>query len=179
MVKRFTAIALTAVLSSAGTAAVLVALPAGAQQDPGAEEEATEDAKAEHPRHCAPGRFLAGLIEDGTITEEQADAIREALRAAVRERERGTSRLEVLEGALAGLVAEGTISQQQADAVTALVEERRAALSERRERFQERREHFRERMRERGFKRFHDRGDPDASTFTPRWVPPGDASLAA
>ncbi|HRE00221.1 MAG TPA: hypothetical protein PLV68_02910 [Ilumatobacteraceae bacterium] len=74
------------------------------------------------------GMALEELVADGTITQEQADAVTAAVKAA-REAARTTdesatsterpARGEVTSGVLAALVADGTITQAQADAVIA------------------------------------------------------------
>lgn len=72
-------------------------------------------------------RVLDDLVADGTITQEQADAVREAVRAEACER-LAARRLHPLPGilseALDDLVADGTITQEQADAVVEALRER-------------------------------------------------------
>ena len=67
------------------------------------------------------GGPLASLVESGTISQDEATAIREALTAnhetnrAAKQAERDATMNEVL----AGLVADGTLTQAQADAIAA------------------------------------------------------------
>ncbi len=78
----------------------------------------SEDRKRGEGRHSGP---LASLVQAGTISQDEATAIRQALKAthdgdrAARQAERDATMNEVL----AGLVAGGTLTQAQADAIAA------------------------------------------------------------
>lgn len=67
------------------------------------------------------GGALTSLVEDGTITESDVDAIRDAMKAAherdqqAHQAERAAAKAEIL----ADLVANGTLTQAQADAISA------------------------------------------------------------
>ena len=81
------------------------------------------------PRGEGPrGGALTSLVTDGTVTQSQADAVKEALhssrddhRAAARG-ERHAAREAARAAALAGLVADGTLTQAQADAIATAIE---------------------------------------------------------
>lgn len=87
----------------------------------------TPDAAAERDGTCRGGRIghvVSGLVDDGTITQAQADAIAEGVRT---QKEASTDRgpeakAAALDAALKDLVSKGTITQAQSDAVTAAVE---------------------------------------------------------
>lgn len=77
---------------------------------------------------------LAALVTDGTLTQEQSDAIVAAIEAAktaakAAAEESGTrpERGAVLTATLAELVTNGTVTQEQSDAVTAAIEANRPA----------------------------------------------------
>ncbi len=67
------------------------------------------------------GGALTSLVADGTLTQSDVDAIREAMQAAhegdkeARQAERAAAKAEIL----ADLVADGTLTQAQADAISA------------------------------------------------------------
>ncbi len=83
MNKLIATIGLTAALG-AGAFAVGAVLPVGAQEDPpGSEEETTTEGRWQRPHILDDA--LAGLVEDGTLTQPQADAVREAVRAEIAE----------------------------------------------------------------------------------------------
>lgn len=78
--------------------------------------------------------ILQGLVDDGTISAEQRDAVLEALEdvgARVRMRHRG---VRVLNEALERLVADGTLTEEQVEAIRAeireVIQEHREDLTE-------------------------------------------------
>lgn len=114
-----------ALAAGAAASAAITSAPAIAQEStPTPEESQSSGQGSVDPRECNHG--FAALVEDGTLTQAQADAIAEALRAA-----RESGRLPVPGGGdreakaaamrevLADLVSDGTITQAQADAVIA------------------------------------------------------------
>ncbi len=76
------------------------------------------------------GGALSSLVTEGTLTQSQVDAIKEALHAG-REEDRAARQAErqaARDAALRSLVASGTLTQAQADAVASAID---AAHSER------------------------------------------------
>jgi hypothetical protein len=94
---------------------------------------------------------LAPLVEDRTLTQDQADAVVQALRDARPERPaRGTGHLgdpDLLRERLAGAVEAGRITQDQADRMIERMEARREAIEN--GDWSPRHEHLRDRMHER------------------------------
>ena len=81
------------------------------------------------PRGEGPrGGALTSLVTDGTLTQAQVDAVKEALHANRDEHrvaargERHAAREAARAAALAGLVADGTLTQAQADAIATAIE---------------------------------------------------------
>lgn len=78
------------------------------------------------------GGPLASLVTDGTLTQDQLDAIKESLHAG-REERRESARADrdaARSAALDSLVAAGTITREQADAIAAAMENHRDARHE-------------------------------------------------
>ncbi|HVL33841.1 MAG TPA: hypothetical protein VM600_09715 [Actinomycetota bacterium] len=136
---RAIASAITATLLVGGFATVsAVAQPEEVKQAPTPSTD--ESARSQHDhRACIAGRPLGALVDNGTITQAQADAIHakmkerlEKMRAAgdlpkPRTLHRGSKRPKVLAltSVLPDLVKDGTITQSQADAITKWFEDRR------------------------------------------------------
>jgi hypothetical protein len=82
---------------------------------------AHEGGKGNGEGKAGKGGALASLVEEGTISSDEATAIREAMQAShdgdkeARQAERAAAKAEIL----ADLVADGTLTQAQADAISA------------------------------------------------------------
>jgi Spy/CpxP family protein refolding chaperone len=74
----------------------------------------------QHGKDGKGGGALTSLVEDGTLTESDVTAIRDAMKAAhegdkeARQAERAAAKAEIL----ADLVADGTLTQSQADSIS-------------------------------------------------------------
>ena len=126
MKKILAALVASGVLAAGAAAtAAITSAPAIAQEStPTPEESQSPGQGSADPRECNHG--LTSLVEDGTLTQTQADAITEALQTA---RESGRipapgegdreAKVSAMREVLADLVSDGTITQAQADAVLA------------------------------------------------------------
>lgn len=68
------------------------------------------------------GGALSSLVTEGTLTQSQVDAIKEALHASRDRAARQAERQAARDAALSSLVASGTLTQAQADAVASAID---------------------------------------------------------
>ncbi len=117
------------------------------------EKEAYRESKKSEEPSEKQG-FLSGIIEEGILTQDEADAIEEYLKENVAQPAAGhdPGKGGLSEETLAGLVEDGVISQDTADAITAFIteqsEEQKAQMEEFKNMTDEEREAYRESLKD-------------------------------
>ncbi len=80
--------------------------------------------KGPRGKHRGSGSGLNGLIQDGTLTQEQAETFHENLKDEMQ-----AQRLAAIDKVLADLVANSTLTQEQADQIKSFFESRESGVA--------------------------------------------------